>query len=106
MKSLNSSFQSNSGSIYVALLAAALVPALVFGAISGKLAAAIPAFMVTMCFSVVLGLPTYLYLNKRGLVFWWTSILSGGIIGVVPTAVLFILTTAGSENHWLPYLKM
>lgn len=69
-----------------AILAAALAPALVVSALSGKTALKLlPLLTVTgLMFVVVLGLPTYLALRRTGWARWWTALTVGAVIGCLP----------------------
>ena len=47
-----------------------------------------PAFAVALAHAVVLGLPAFLILRRRGLTRWWISLASGFAVGALPYAVL------------------
>ncbi|KGI77897.1 hypothetical protein [Oleiagrimonas soli] len=69
----------------LAILAAAAVPALLFG-IEGN--AAFIAFILALAWILVLGLPTFLILKGRGCVRWWSALLSGFLLAAIPVALL------------------
>lgn len=46
------------------------------------------AFIVALVHAVVLGLPAYFVLNRRGLTQWWISLIGGFAVGALPYAVL------------------
>jgi hypothetical protein len=47
-----------------------------------------PAFAIALAHAVVLGLPGFLILKRRGLTRWWISLPGGFAVGALPYAVL------------------
>ncbi|RAP57317.1 hypothetical protein [Oleiagrimonas sp. MCCC 1A03011] len=72
-------------STLLAILAAAAVPALLFGIESD---AACLAFILALAWILVLGLPTFLILKGRGCVRWWSALFSGFLLAAIPIALL------------------
>jgi hypothetical protein len=52
-------------------------------------------FTVALLHAVILGLPAYFLVKHFNLATWWMSILCGGAIGMIPTAVLDYATNKG-----------
>ena len=87
--------------ISLALLAAAVVPAMIVGLLANIdqlfpsesrikycLGLSLIAFFVALAHAVVLGLPAFFVVSKLHLTQWWMSIVCGFIIGTVPFAIL------------------
>jgi hypothetical protein len=92
--------------VSLALLAAAVVPAMTAGLLSSidqlgpseskikyMLSIALIAFLVALAHAIVLGLPTYFVLNKLHLMRWWISIICGFVIGTLPLTIEYWRTT-------------
>ena len=71
-----------------AVLIAALVPAIYFGMPGWYFRVGLLAFVLASLWIVLLGLPTFLFLERRGLVRWWSATISGFFLGAVPMAFL------------------
>lgn len=72
----------------IAVLAASLAPALVFAAMSGSFALLTVAFVIALAHAVVLGLPLFLLLRRKGWVNGVSTTIGGLIVGATPVAVL------------------
>jgi hypothetical protein len=83
----------------IALLASALVPALLLGALTpltGDLRNKNPVTMLAMAvvfypfaaaLAVLLGLPTFFLLRWLGILRWWSTLLAGCVIGTVAVSI-------------------
>lgn len=67
-----------------AVLITTLVPTIYFG-VSG---AGLLAFVIACLWIVLLGLPTFFIFQHRGLVRWWSAVVSGFFLGAVPMALV------------------
>jgi len=45
------------------------------------------AFMVALLHAILLGLPAFIVLQKFNVTFWWTSLIFGFLIGLIPFAI-------------------
>ncbi|MEH6542675.1 MAG: hypothetical protein V7721_01930 [Porticoccaceae bacterium] len=75
------------GQILAALLAAALVPALLVGALSLSTRIVFYAFLMTAAHSVLLGLPFSLILNKFNRITQVTSLIGGFVVGSIGVGI-------------------
>jgi hypothetical protein len=71
-----------------AVLIAALVPAIYFGAPDKSFRAAELAFVLASLWIVLLGLPTFFFFKHKGLVSWWSAAISGFFLGAAPMALI------------------
>lgn len=85
--------------LFVALLAAAAVPAAIFMLflfvvrdINWAVFTAI-AFAIALLHALILGLPAFTALRRRGYTQWWLAVVGGFIVGLLPTTILVILTS-------------
>nr|MDP9128020.1 hypothetical protein [Pseudomonadota bacterium] len=88
------------------LAASAVVAILVTGFVFltyDRVGAAILVGAVIFCLgflnAVLLGFPAYLFLNRIGLVRWWTALAAGFLLGSLPMAVILWLEKNHARAH-------
>jgi hypothetical protein len=92
-------------SVTVAVLTAAAAPALVFGAIIHSVAGAVFAFVIALPHAVLLGLPLFALLHAKGRVNAMSSIVGGFVVGITPTALLFLVAVFNANAaDWRSFL--
>ena len=74
--------------VFGGIFIAALVPAIGLGVSDHSMALVVLTLVVATLWIVVLGLPTFFILKRRGWVRWWSAGISGFILGAVPSAVV------------------
>lgn len=70
-----------------ATLITALAPAIYVGVLGRSLTAGVFAFVIASLWIVLLGLPVFYFLKRRGRIRWWSAIASGFIVGTLPVAL-------------------
>jgi hypothetical protein len=65
------------------------------------------AFIIALVHAIALGLPGYLLLRRKNLVRWWTSGVCGFVVGCVPAAIITIpiqLSNASFKADGVPMI--
>tara|TARA_R110002096_G_scaffold252675_1_gene445550 strand:+ start:340 stop:1302 length:963 start_codon:yes stop_codon:yes gene_type:complete len=85
-----------------ALVFSALVPALIFSALSANFKLFSAAFIVALGHSILLGLPCYLAIKRKSQLNWIISMSFGFVIGWIPMALFMWPYSPGENfNSWI-----
>jgi len=84
----------------LALLLGTMVPALLFALAGGDLWLFRPAFFITLCVGIVLGLPSWALYRRLGLTRARWAMVGGFVIGAIPALVL---PGRESTTSWLEF---
>jgi hypothetical protein len=89
---------------FIAVLAAAVAPAIVFAALTRSAAAGTIAFLIAVPHALVLGLPLFLLLRAKKRVNAVSSIAAGFAVGALPIAVVTVLFAPAQADDWAGYV--